>query len=579
MNATRIIGLCALTTLLLAGCSAPAPRSGGEQAAPPPAAPQPPAASEETGEEQREGLILFELLAGELAGREGDLATAAQAYAEAAWETRDPDVAERATRIALYAGQLQLALRSANRWAQLQPDNIEAHQVLGVLYARMGQVDTAVHHLQRVIESGEDVEGGYRLVGGLLSQQIPAEHALEVMRGLVALHPDRHEAWQSLAALAMKLKRPDAALPAVEKALELDSESVESRLLHAQVLLELGQKERALDEARRLVDEHPGRNDIRLALAQMLVQSGEYERARQRFEQVLTRQPDNADLVYTLALLNLEMKRYKDARRYLERVLSMGKHVYDASYYLGRIAEQEGDFRQAASWYLRVTDGPYQREAQARVAVMLARLGRVEEAREHLRRMRQQAATADEQVQLYLMEGEILIEAGRLQEARKLYQDALKTFPDNPDLLYGLAMLAEQEGDLETMERLLKQLLARNPEDARALNALGYVLADRTERYMEALGFIRRALEISPDDPAILDSMGWVLYRLGKPEEALKYLQRAHKKLLDDEIGSHLAEVLWKLGRKKEARQVLEQVKKAFPDSEVVRRTERLIGP
>ena len=577
MKRISIVTASAALALLVAGCTGPAPRKAPEQKPAVPTA-QPAAPEKAPSADEREGLLLFELLAGELAGREGDLATAAQAYAEAAWETSDPAVAERATRVALYAGQLQLALRSAHRWAQLQPDNIEAHQVLGVLYARLGQIDLAVNHLKRVLEVSKDLEGGYRLVGSLLSQQVPADSALGVMTRLVDLHPRSHEAWQSLAALAARLKRPDVALRAVEQALKIKPTSVESRLLHAQVLLALGQKERALDEARKLVGEHPKRNDIRLALAQMLVQSGEYELARKRFEQVLARQPKNADLVYTLGLLNLEMKRYDDARRYLRRVLDLGKHVYDASYYLGRIAEQEGNYREAASWYLRVTDGSFRREAQARVAVMLAKLGRVEEAREHLRRMRQEATDANEQVRLILMEGGILEEAGRLDEAERLYRDALKTFPGNADLLYGLAMLAEQKGDLATMERLLKDIISRNPEDARALNALGYVLADRTERYMEALGFIRRALEISPDDPAILDSMGWVLYRLGKLEQALEYLRKAHARLLDDEIGSHLVEVLWKLGRHDEARRIYAKVKKAFPDSEIVKRVGRLIG-
>ena len=223
-------------------------------------------------------------------------------------------------------------------------------------------------------------------------------------------------------------------------------------------------------------------------------------------------------------------------------------------YYLGQIAEISDDLGEALSSYVKVDRGEYFLNAQIRIAVILARLGDIDKAREHLQSLRSKDPA--QSTRIYRAEAEILSRHDRLEDSLSVYDHAIEERPDNVDLLYARAMLAEKLDRLDILERDLRTILTNDPDNADALNALGFTLADRTNRYDEALKLLERALELKPDDYYVIDSMGWVLYRMGRLEEAVEFLQRAFMLSNDPEVAAHLGEVLWVMGRKDAARKI-----------------------
>ncbi len=558
--------------LFLAGCSTQVVRESPEGA---PAEGADVSLIERLKAEERkaqESDVIYQILVGELAGKEGNLGLATTAYQGAALSVEDPRVAERATRVALFAGQDQAALDMAQHWLSLEPDSLEVWKILAVLHARRSELRPSVEYFEKVIAATREQKGGgFRLAGALLIQDVERDQAMPVMSELSVRHPEDFEAAFTMSSVAFSFKQYEDAIAAAEQGLALSPDSDEMRLLRNRIWLLMGETDRALNDIEAMVKASPENVDIRLTYAQMLVEVRRYDAAREQFEIIVEKQPDNVDLLYTLGLLNVEIQDFDDAERYLLTVLQMGKHTQEASYYLGRISERRGNSKEAIGWYLRVTEGEFLYEAQTRIAIQLANLGYLDKAQANLAQLRLAVSTAEERVRLYLLEASLLEEGGKKQEAYKLYTSALKDYPDNEDLLYARGMLSERLDRIDLLEQDMKQILKRSPNHAAALNALGYTLADRTDRFEEALIYIQEALRVNPDDPAILDSMGWVQYRLGNLDEAERYLRRAHSMLADDEIASHLVEILWIRGNKDEANAIIQDALKQFPDSQYLK--------
>jgi tetratricopeptide (TPR) repeat protein len=278
---------------------------------------------------------------------------------------------------------------------------------------------------------------------------------------------------------------------------------------------------------------------------------------------MLNKAPKEPDVLFALGILSLQLDDTASAREYFTRLNDTGQRKDDAAFYLGQVEENAGNAEAALSWYLKV-GGDNESDAQVRVARIYAGQGQIERSREVLQRLRDEQA--DNAAALFLIEAELLKGVGLDQDAMAVYDVALTQFQGNPDLLYARALHAASMDRVDILERDLTAVLEKDPANSEALNALGYTLADRTDRYAEALGYIQRAMEIKPDEPAILDSMGWVQYRLGNLQEALKYLRRAVERTRDGEIAAHLGEVLWAMGERDEAWRVWEGALAEFPD-------------
>ncbi len=520
-------------------------------------------------EATRQADLLYELLAGEFSGVSGKLQDAVGHYSRASDLTNDPAVAARTARIALFAKQYPRALRATERWLALAPNNVEAHQMAGLLLVRMDRPEEAVEHLSQVIEHGQkNYDVAFTQLGLLLGQDSVTPAELKAMQLLRERYAKVARAQRAYAELAFRAGDMGGALAAIEDALKLEPNDATSRTLRSRILITQGRGEEAIADMRKLVRENPEDEGSRQNYARMLVQVKRYDEALREFERLLKAFPGNADLQYSVALLLIELKRYPKAKIQLERLLESDQYEDEALYYLGRIAQEEKDYAMAMARYLRVQEGEFAVEAQIRVSDMLNKLGQMGKARDHLRRVRAQVHDDGVKLRLLLAEGQLLRDSKRYQEAYDFYTEALRARPDDQDLLYARSMVAEKLDRLDLLEQDLRAILAKEPDNATALNALGYTLADRTDRYAEALQYIEKALAQKPDDPAILDSMGWVKYRLGALDEAEQYLRQAYAKLQDAEIAAHLAEVLLAKGDSSKARELVRKALETAPEDE-----------
>jgi tetratricopeptide (TPR) repeat protein len=279
--------------------------------------------------------------------------------------------------------------------------------------------------------------------------------------------------------------------------------------------------------------------------------------------------PDNTDAIYSLALLELETGQLESGEQHLKQLLEVEDKQQSVYYYLGYAAQQRGDVEAALKWYGKVEEGEYWTQARLRMAKILAGQGRLDEVRKEMQELRRN--NPENAVDYYLIEGQVLSDLAMYQEAYALYAEALESNPQDEDLLYAQALVAEQLDRVDVAEQYMRQILEQDPDNVRTLNALGYTLADRTERYAEARQLIEKAYAQKPDDPAIIDSMGWVQYRLGNLEEARRYLQQAYDMTGDGEIGAHLGEVMWMQGDQAGARRVWQESLKSAPDNPVIK--------
>jgi len=329
----------------------------------------------------------------------------------------------------------------------------------------------------------------------------------------------------------------------------------------------------------KFVDSYPKAQDARLTYARLLVADTKYADARSQFERVLSADPNNPDVLYALGVLALEAPPPRsEARRYFERYLEAVEDAPqtgrdpDAAYLnLARIAEDEKKYDEALAWLERVSAPENEIAARSRQAIVLGRMQRVDQARKLIAETN--APTDAAKVQLAMAEGQVLREARRYQESLDLLTTALARLPEDTGLLYETAMAAEKIDKVDVMETHLRKLITLKPEDAQAYNALGYSLADRGLRLREARDLIQQALKIAPNDAYILDSMGWVCFKLGDLACARQHLERAYKMRPEAELGAHFGEVLWAAGDREEARRVWRAAVKFEADNETLRAT------
>ena len=511
------------------------------------------------------GDILYKLLLAEIAGHRGKLDVSVDNYLELARQTMDPEVIERATRISVYARDNEAATEAASLWAKVDPDSPDAHQVLAVMAIRAGNIDKAIEHLEVLMDPAYGkLDQKLWMIANFLGREKDQEIVLQVLERLMAKHQDNVDAMFAYAHVITRMGNMDKAEEILERVLELSPDNENVAISYVTLLQRQDKTTEALSWLENKLKENSADNfNLHLTYARLLADARRYEEARREFEILVEQKPNNTDILYALGLLYMESEDIAASEKYFKRLALQKGRRSEANYYLGRIEEDRQNDDKAAGYYQFVEQSEHYLDAQTRLALILARQNKVDKAREHLRSI---PVNNEQEANLLLqVEAEMLVELERYEEARDVFTRELeKKF--NPDLLYSRAMLAEKMNRLDLLEQDLKLIIEQDPNNAQALNALGYTLADRTERYEEAHEYIRRALEVSPDDFYILDSMGWVLYRLGRLDEAVGYLRRAMQLNPDPEIAAHLGEVLWVLGDKQEARNIWETALQETPD-------------
>ena len=525
--------------------------------------PSPPAA-ELTGD------LLYDILVAEFAGRGEDMRLSAHRFFDAAQQTGDYRLARRATQSAIYAHDYNLALEAAKFWVELSPSSIEAQQSVAALLIRNGRSSEALPHLENILALSKPGRAhGYAMIGAMLEHEIDQEASMSLMQQLVAAHPNDPEALYTYASLASKQGKNHQAYNLLQPLLKEHPDMDRALVLNARVLYALGRNQEALESLAHAVDNNPDNDQLRLTYARLLIDERQLKAARKQFSILHERLPDDAEVIYALALLAIDAGDHKEARLRLKQLLVMDRRTDEANYMLGQLAEQEKKTNEAIGYYQKVEQSDYYLDAQTRITHLLFESQGLDAARTYLHGV--EAQSEQEQIQLFITEAELLREAGQGEQALELYNAVIGQYPKEINVLYARAMLWESLDRVDMMEQDIKRILAIDPDNAQALNAMGYTLADRTERYDEAYAMIAKAISQLPNDPAVLDSMGWVLYKLGRLDESLKYLQQAANQQEDGEIYAHLGEVLWALGRHADAQKVWNQALKFAPDDAVLR--------
>ncbi len=519
---------------------------------------------------------VYQLLIAELAVNNGQSKLAVDNYLAVALSQNDPKIAERAVRIAVYGQNLDAAQEAAERWIELEPDRAEARHIIAAIYIRQNNAELAYKYLQQVIESEQNLsDQTFVSILGLMAREKNTKTLLVVSKRIADNYSEFAYAHYLHGHLASQANQPTEALQYLDNALAI-KDIPDAHALRAKMLIKTGQREEAVISLKRAVLSKPKNQQLRLAYARLLVDVKKYERARMEFEKLHLLAPNDTDLLYTLGLLSLEAQRFDGAEKYLSKLLKSGKRKGEAQYYLGRISQSKGFLEEAVERYKSVKTGEYRFDAQMRSAKLIALQGKTDEALDFLNNMAKSSQSKTSLVRIYLTRGEILKQDNRFVEAIKNYDQALDVIPGNSDLLYARGLTGESIGNVELLEADMLTILKTEPDNAHALNALGFTLADQTDRIQEAYEYLKRAMQSKPEDPAFIDSYGWVHYRMGKYDEAIRLLKKALSQVEDGEISAHLGEVLWVTGKQKEALGIWNRALKKSPkDRNIIKTMKR----
>jgi tetratricopeptide (TPR) repeat protein len=553
--------------------------------------------------------LFYQLLIGELELRGGENGTAYAVILDAARRTRDEALFRRAVDIALAARSGDQALAASRAWRSAKPESADALRTQLQILVAMGRLADTTEPARALINAAPPAERGSTIaalprffqragepkaVAALIEEIVRPHMQAEATR--VPARVAQGRAW-------LAAGDTERALAIVREANSLEPAAPGPVLLAMEMM-------RSQPEAARMVATFMARPDVeapmRLAYVRTLTEAQRFAEAVAQLDQATRQQPDFAPSWLTLGALQLELRNTRDAEAALKRYVdivqgpagaasevrpaaaasastdssddddepaaaSPERGLVQAWLMLAQAAEQRGDFAAAEGWLARIDDPRRALDVQTRRASMLARQGKVAEARQMIRTAPER--TADDGRAKVVAEVGVLREVKRWREAYEVLAGAVKRQPDDSDLIYEQAMMAEKLDRIDEMERLLKRVIELKPSNAHAHNALGYSLADRKQRLPEARALIQRALELAPGDPFITDSLGWVEFRMGNREKALEHLEAAWRARPDTEIGAHLGEVLWSLGRKDEARRIWREARAKDAANEVLRET------
>jgi tetratricopeptide (TPR) repeat protein len=584
-----------LAALALAGCATTRPGGGGGDQV-------------EIDSHSLLGDIAFERQQFENAGDE---------YLQAALLSDDPALAERATRIAHQMEFTPLGLRAASRWLEVAPDDERPHWFGGVFEMRSNRPDRATAEFEAFMRALADIPSGFALVLEALSDEPNTDAATAIMGSLTQTFPGTPAGHYALARLALRSGDFDLALDNASAAAASNPDWLEAQLLYARSLLVAGRTEESLAIGERLASLHK-EVEVQLQYSELLLSAGRPREAETRLNDILATNPGLPEAIRALAFLAMTEQRLDEAKQRFGDLRGDPRYREEAFYYLGRIAETEMDFLQATRSYQRVTDGTHAVEAQLRTArIMFTELGDRDGAVRHLHdfgeanprfassmlvaqsqlllQMQQPeeamrifdealAASPDDptvqaaHVQLYVILAQDAVDRGALAEAETLLDEGLARYDDDTSLRYSQALLYEEQGRNKKAVDVLEALVDDSPDDPALLNALGYLLTDQFDRHEEARGYIQKALAMDPDNPAIIDSMGWVLYKLGDYPAARDYLERAYRLEQDPEIAAHLIDVHWALGEQDRARELLRASLERDPDDRHLKEIGERIG-
>jgi tetratricopeptide (TPR) repeat protein len=544
----------------------------------------PSARAEQSGGESLPNIAVTEqliqkYLSAELSFQRGDKFAAYSTMMSLARSLRDPRLARRALEFAISGSLGGEALKAARLWREIAPQSEEATQAVVGLLISSGRIDEVKTVLaqQLAASSPEALPNTIALLQRQLARVQDRSRAYGLLRELLEPYGDVLDARLTLAQAAMVAGDRATALTETRAALAKHPSSDLAALVLAQIIEDRAESIQSLVA---FLQKNPKSREVRLAYARTLIEQNKVADAKAQFALLLTHHPDDRTTLYALGLMAAQAGEMREAESYLSKYIqTLGdqpdreRDSTQALLVLAQIAEDKNDTTAALKWLEKIepdNQGSYI-SATLRRAMLLAKAKDPEAARALLQQA--EVRNDDDRAKLTVGEAQLLRDAGRLDDALRMVADALELNKNNIDLLYEHAMLAERAKQFDLMERELRKLIKVAPDNQHAYNALGYSFADRNVRLQEAFDLISKANQMAPNDPYILDSLGWVEFRLGRLEQALKTLQRAYEIKADAEIAAHLGEVMWKMGRQDEAKKLWRSANDKDPKNETLRAT------
>lgn len=501
----------------------------------------------------------------EIALQDNQYRTAAEEYVKAAELSDEAEIAQTATRIAYTYGFNEIGLDAAERWLELDAEAEEARLYIAQLHLRLGDLRDSSRAFRELIEAG-DGEPSQRLLSliPILSEETPGD-AFRVMQRLARPYKESGYAHYAVAVMALQAGEAEEAAERAQQAMEFEPDWIKPKLLYARALMLGGEDDAAIDFAARIVGDDPQPDpEARLELAVMYLSVGRDDDALSQVNQVLLEQPSRTDALRMLAIINFRLDNLDAASTDFQDLLASGRYTMDALYYLARIADRREDYTRAIGLYSQVTSGQNVVPAQRRASALIAEQAETETALSHLEAFAEKYPAYA--IDMVAAQAQLLASLDRYDDALDVYDKVLRYRPESEGVMLGRAELLVRMDRIDEAISQYEEALEMYPDSANTLNALGYTLADRTTRYREASRLIRKALKLEPDSPAIIDSYGWVLYKLGDYKKALEQLRIAYADYPDGEVAAHIVEVLWKMKRDDEALEFLAEAEEENPD-------------
>lgn len=511
-----------------------------------------------------------DLLIAEFAVRYHQYDIALDNYIKQAHITQDIGVTSRATRLAQFLKVDSATLEGALLWLELEPNNIEAHYTAAMMQAKNHQPIEALSHMEVVLNHEGKSNFAAIAASTLKAPKAQQLATLSAIEKLITLHPEHSQLYIGSAIIKQSLGELEQALKAIQQAIQLDGNDLQAVLIETSLLPLLGKEDQALSRLQQTLQEHPESRRIRLQYARILLKK-DIKEAITQFEILLAESPDDGDLILSLALIHKELNHTTQAQQYFEQLLNLNTRNDEAHFYLAQLAEHQRDIDAAISHYSAISFGKDYLAASNRIAELYASRSEFNKAQIILRNRRLEHP--DLSPQLYIIEVDILLKLNQIKAGYSLLNEALTAHPNYANLLYLRSMVNEKIGKTALMEADLRHIIQQDANHVSALNALGYVLANRSENLDEAYNLIHRALALKPQDPAILDSLGWVEYRRGNLSAAHRWLEKAYQQYPDPEVAAHFGEVLWQLQEYEKAIHIWQTSLDKNPNSIILKET------
>jgi len=535
---------------------------------------------------QANGEFVFKYLAAEVAGQRGELGLSTKLFFDLAKSSRDVRLAERAAKVAMYSKNAQVALETAKLWLELDANSTEAQQAATQLYVINGDLNAAKPLLQKLLEKEDTRANGFLYLNSLLSHQANKTNVLQLVQDLAAPYPQLAEAHFTIGQAAFQANNLQLALSETIRANQLRPNWEIAAIQQADILFSTS-PDQAISFYRSFLNDTADANDARLNLARMLIKQSRFNEAKPELLKLSKLANSNPEILVVVGLLSIQSNEFSDAEKYFLQALNSNIKNKDPIYlYLGQIAEKNNNDAEAVNWYSKVQQPGEKASSQQADHYLDAKLSmanvmsRTQGADAAIQMLDDLENLSDAQLaQVITAQANLLAQAKRFQESYELLGKAVANMPNSNELIYDYAMAAERVQQFTVLETQLRKLIKIKPDFAQAYNALGYSFTERNIKLEEANKLIAKALELSPNDHYIMDSMGWVQYRLGNLDKAFECLNKAYNLQNDAEIAAHLGEVLWKQGKQDEASKIWADTLKVSPDNDLLLKTIKRFKP